>query len=37
MRLKAGVKRDGTLTALDFFSLSSAGGHFGAAPASSTG
>ncbi|PWB68217.1 MAG: xanthine dehydrogenase family protein molybdopterin-binding subunit [Holophagae bacterium] len=29
MRLKAGVKRDGTLTALDFSSLSSAGGHFG--------
>jgi xanthine dehydrogenase YagR molybdenum-binding subunit len=29
MRLKAGVKRDGTLTALDFESLSSAGGHFG--------
>ncbi len=29
MRLKAGVKKDGTLTALDFESLSSAGGHFG--------
>jgi len=29
MRLKAGVKKDGTLTALDFESLSSAGGHVG--------
>ncbi|HEX9258915.1 MAG TPA: xanthine dehydrogenase family protein molybdopterin-binding subunit, partial [Acidimicrobiales bacterium] len=29
MRLKAGAKRDGTLTALDFECLSSAGGHFG--------
>ncbi len=29
MRLKAGVTKDGRLTALDFESLSSAGGHYG--------